>query len=115
MKKTALLIDGGWFSKGLGKILRLPNGWPSAAQVIKNAKAVLEKDEELFRIFYYDCEPFDREVTNPVNGSKISEYSNAIPQQWRNGTDATERIVAYIAKLKEHLAEAIAEVARLLV
>ena len=71
MKKTALLIDGGWFSKGLGKILSLPNGWPSAAQVIKNAKAALEKDEELFRIFYYDCEPFDREVTNPVNGSKI--------------------------------------------
>jgi uncharacterized LabA/DUF88 family protein len=71
MKKTALLIDGGWFSKGLGKILKLPNGWPSAAQVVKNARSVLEKDEELFRIFYYDCEPFDREVTNPVDGSKV--------------------------------------------
>ena len=71
MKKTALLIDGGWFSKGLGKILGLPNGWPNAAQVVKNAKSVLQKDEELFRIFYYDCEPFDREVTNPINGLKI--------------------------------------------
>ncbi|HOR72799.1 MAG TPA: NYN domain-containing protein [Verrucomicrobiota bacterium] len=71
MKKTALLIDGGWFSKGLGKILRLPNRWPNAAQVVKNARAVLEADEELFRIFYYDCEPFDREVTNPVDGSKV--------------------------------------------
>lgn len=72
MKKTALLIDGGWFSKGLGKILNLPNGWPPAATVVKNAKAALEADEELFRIFYYDCEPFDREVTNPVDGSKFS-------------------------------------------
>ena len=71
MKKTALLIDGGWFSKGLGKILRLPSRWPNAAQVVKNARAVLEADEELFRIFYYDCEPFDREVTNPVDGSKV--------------------------------------------
>lgn len=71
MKKTALLIDGGWFSKGLGKILKLPNGWPSAAQVVKNAQAAMANDEELFRIFYYDCEPFDREVTNPVDGSKI--------------------------------------------
>jgi NYN domain len=70
MKKTALLIDGGWFSKGLGKILKLPNGWPKAAQVVKNAQAVLQADEELFRIFYYDCEPFGREVTNPVDGSK---------------------------------------------
>jgi uncharacterized LabA/DUF88 family protein len=71
MKKTALLIDGGWFSKGLGKILHLPNGWPSAAQVIKNAQSILENQEELFRIFYYDCEPFDRQVTNPVDGSKV--------------------------------------------
>jgi uncharacterized LabA/DUF88 family protein len=71
MKKTALLIDGGWFSKGLSKILKLPNGWPNAEQVVKNAQAAMEKDEELFRIFYYDCEPFDREVTNPVDSSKI--------------------------------------------
>lgn len=72
MKKTALLIDGGWFSKGLGKILNLPKRWPNAAQVVNNARSVLEKDEELFRIFYYDCEPFDREVTNPVDSSKVN-------------------------------------------
>jgi len=74
MKRTALLIDGGWFSKGLGKILNLPGNWPNAAQVIKNAVSVLEKDEELFRIFYYDCEPFGHEVTNPLDGSKF-DYS----------------------------------------
>ena len=74
MKKTALLIDGGWFSKGLGKILKLPNGWPSASQVIKNAQAILGSDEELFRIFYYDCEPFGRVVKNPVDGSQV-DYS----------------------------------------
>jgi uncharacterized LabA/DUF88 family protein len=72
MKKTALLIDGGWFSKGLGKILNLPNRWPNATQVVNNARAILEKDEELFRIFYYDCEPFGREVKNPVDGSKVN-------------------------------------------
>lgn len=77
MKKTALLIDGGWFSKGLGKILGLPNGWPSAATVVKNARAVLMPEEELFRIFYYDCEPFDRDVTNPVDGSRFSYKSTA--------------------------------------
>ena len=76
MKKTALLIDGGWFCKGLGKLLDLPNGWPSAAQVIQNARAVLQADEELFRIFYYDCEPYDREVTNPVDRSK-TDYATS--------------------------------------
>jgi uncharacterized LabA/DUF88 family protein len=72
MKRTALLIDGGWFSKGLGKILNLPGHWPNAAQVVKNATAILQTDEEMFRVFYYDCEPFDREVTNPVDGSKVN-------------------------------------------
>ena len=50
-----------------------------------------------------------------IDRRRLSEYSNAIPQQWRNDTDATGRIVAYIEQLKEHLAEAIAEVARVLV
>jgi uncharacterized LabA/DUF88 family protein len=70
MKKTALLIDGGWFCRGLGNILNLPGRWPNASQVIKNATAVLLKDEEIFRIFYYDCEPFSFEVINPIDGSK---------------------------------------------
>lgn len=49
-----------------------------------------------------------------IDRQRLSEYSNAIPEQWRSGTDATGRIVAYIEQLKEHLAEAIAEVARIL-
>lgn len=71
MKKTALLIDGGWFSRGLGKILKLPGKWPSASQVVGNAVSILKADEELFRIFYYDCEPFGHVITNPIDGSKI--------------------------------------------
>jgi uncharacterized LabA/DUF88 family protein len=69
--KTALLIDGGWFCKALSKILQMPSGWPSAPHVIKNAKSSLRQDEELFRIFYYDCEPLDREVTNPIDRSRV--------------------------------------------
>jgi uncharacterized LabA/DUF88 family protein len=71
MKKTALLIDGGWFTKGLGDILKVPGGWPSAEQVRKNAVAALEQDEDLFRIFYYDSEPCDQTVVNPIDGSKL--------------------------------------------
>jgi uncharacterized LabA/DUF88 family protein len=71
MKKTALLIDGGWFCRALAKRLMLPGNWPKAHQVIKNAKSALGRDEELFRIFYYDCEPYSHEVTNPVDGSKV--------------------------------------------
>jgi uncharacterized LabA/DUF88 family protein len=71
-KKTALLIDGGWFCKGLGAVLNLPGKWPTVAQVVKNANMALRADEELFRIFYYDCAPFDGEVKNPVDGTKTN-------------------------------------------
>ncbi|MDX2227148.1 MAG: NYN domain-containing protein [Verrucomicrobiae bacterium] len=71
MKKAALLIDGGWFAKGLGKQLKLPMNWPSAKQLLDCAKSVLEDREEIFRIFYYDCEPFDKKVTNPIDQSEV--------------------------------------------
>jgi hypothetical protein len=44
----------------------------------------------------------------------LSQYSNAIPDQWQAGTDAAVRIVAYIEQLKEHLSGAIAELGKLL-
>lgn len=74
-KKAALLVDGGWFSKGLAKILNIQKGWPTAEQVVRNAKAALAQDEELFRIFYYDCEPFGFKVRNPVTGRAVNYQS----------------------------------------
>lgn len=72
MKKTALLIDGGWFSKGLGFQFKPKIPWPSAEQVCRNARSILTTEEELFRIFYYDCEPFDASVTNPADKSVVN-------------------------------------------
>jgi hypothetical protein len=72
MKKTALLIDGGWFSKGLGSITNIKSGWPTAEQVLSNAKTVLAADEEIFRIFYYDCPPFDGEIYNPISRKRTN-------------------------------------------
>jgi uncharacterized LabA/DUF88 family protein len=69
MKKTALLIDGGWFCRLLGKHLELPHKWPTAAQVVEYARSVTLADEEVLRIFYYDCAPFDGQIVNPVDGS----------------------------------------------
>jgi uncharacterized LabA/DUF88 family protein len=75
MKKTALLIDGGWFGKGLASILKLPNDWPTPEQVLRNAQAVVGKDEEVFRIFYYDCPPFNGTLKNPIDGRQTNYAS----------------------------------------
>jgi len=71
MKKVALLIDGGWFSKGLGTQLGCPGNWPTAEQVCRNAKSVMTPEEEVFRIFYYDCEPFGKTLINPIDRSSL--------------------------------------------
>jgi hypothetical protein len=59
---------------------------------------------------------FDRLVGafESIDQHRLAEYSKAIPEQWRAATDAAEQIVAYIEQLKEHLSEAVAELARLL-
>lgn len=72
-KKTALLIDGEWFrirlDDALGK--QLPDG-VTADVLYRNAiQCVQDKDEELFRIFYYDCPPYDGAETNPVDQNLV--------------------------------------------
>lgn len=59
---------------------------------------------------------FDRLVGafDGIDRRRLSEYSKAIPEQWRNDTDAADRIVAYIEQLKNHVPEAIAELTRVL-
>jgi hypothetical protein len=69
MKKVALLIDGGWFCKALSKLLNCAGGWPTADQLYRNATAAVKADEEILRIFYYDCEPDGNKAENPIDKS----------------------------------------------
>jgi hypothetical protein len=67
-KKAAILLDGEWFRKGLDTALKgkLPYG-VTADVMYRNAMLALGKDEELFRLFYYDCPPYSGKETNPIN------------------------------------------------
>ncbi len=84
MKRAAILIDGGWFNKVLRKELpeQKPDGTRQkptiTAKVIRgNALLALDpKEEEPFRIFYYDAFPYDRKVTNPVDG-KVADFGGS--------------------------------------
>lgn len=73
MKKTAILIDGEFFSRAVKKGLSF-TGRPNAALIHKNALALASADEEIFRIFFYDSRPFVGSETHPLTGTKI-DYS----------------------------------------
>ena len=72
MKKTAILIDGEFFSVALRHDLKLP-GRPSAALVYEHALRLVEVGtEELWRIFYYDSRPYTGFQFHPITKKRIA-------------------------------------------
>jgi len=71
MIKVAILIDGGFLSK----IFKRKCGRDiTANDVIPLAQKAIQKEEEIFRIYYYDAPPFGRTIKNPIDNS-VSDYS----------------------------------------
>lgn len=71
MKKTAILIDGEFFSIALCRNLKLV-GRPSAGQTYKHARLLVDApNEELWRIFYYDSRPYAGREQHPITGKVI--------------------------------------------
>lgn len=72
MIKTAILVDGGWMTKLLK--IKLKKKFVTAEQVYNNAISVLQDDECLYRLFYYDAAPYDQKQTNPLSQS-VKDFS----------------------------------------
>ena len=76
-KKTAILVDGSFFLKryrSINKIKRLDpqrtakDLWEMCLKHLKQAKGEVY---DLYRIFYYDCLPYDKKQHNPVTGKAV--------------------------------------------
>lgn len=70
MIKLAILIDGGHL-RVLARIAKRPY---NPEYVEKIAHACVEADERLLRVLYYDCAPFNGDVTSPVSGT-VTNFS----------------------------------------
>jgi uncharacterized LabA/DUF88 family protein len=68
-KRTAVLLDGGFVGHNLYR--HLGGTFPTAEDVYEFAQRCLDDAEELFRIYYYDCSPYEKSQTNPVSGERI--------------------------------------------
>ncbi len=69
MKKVAVLLDGGFVIKRLKSFL--DGEYPTAEQVLEFARKCVTDDEELFRIYYYDCPPFSGTSANPFSKEEV--------------------------------------------
>lgn len=68
MKTVAILLDGGFIEKILSQKLKK---WPTADQIYDFAMSTISVNEELFRIYYYNCLPFEGVVKNPITQQEI--------------------------------------------
>lgn len=79
--KTAILIDGAFFIKRVRALRLSPNPHDAeriADLAIKYAMKHLkykigekEQLDDLYRIFFYDCVPFEKKMHNPVSGQAM--------------------------------------------
>ncbi len=79
-KRTAILVDGGFFLKryrSINKIKKLDpvrtanDLWEMCLKHLTQAK---KESFDLYRIFYYDCLPYDKKQHNPIT-SKAIDFS----------------------------------------
>lgn len=89
----AILVDGGFFLKRYYSIMN-PKRDHTPEQVAKNLYTFVHRHAEnydLYRIFYYDCAPFDKKVHNPVS-KKVVDFKKTSQFQFR---------VAFFEELKK--------------
>ncbi|MBR2681654.1 MAG: NYN domain-containing protein [Atopobiaceae bacterium] len=82
MPKTAILVDGGFYSKRANRTWGNISGKDRADElvryaryhIVRNSRGRLEGDKRsLYRIFYYDCPPLNgRSVVQPWNGRQTT-------------------------------------------
>lgn len=83
MKSAAVLLDGGFLTYKLYG--HLGNRHAEAEDVLAFAQACLEPgEEELFRIYYYDCPPFPEKRVNPLSRAEIDFSGTATFRRCQN-------------------------------
>ncbi len=71
--KYAILLDGGFVTKTLGKRIR---AFPSASDIVNECARIKAhtslSGHDLLRIYYYDAPPSTSTMTNPIDGSRVN-------------------------------------------
>lgn len=86
MRRTAILIDGGYYRKRSLDIWGRKGAAERAAELYTYCMLHISRPEEprdLYRIFYYDCPPLTRQMIHPLTGEKLN-FSDMSGTKWTN-------------------------------
>lgn len=76
-KKTAILVDGGFFIKRYRSLIGIKNLDPIKTandlwiMCLKHLNQAKSEEYDLYRIFYYDCLPYAKKQHNPISGKAV--------------------------------------------
>ena len=85
--KTAILVDGGFYRRRAQKLFGEKTAKERASELQYYCKLHLRSfrddfpDDELYRIFYYDCPPMDKKVYHPYHKKQI-DFSKTELYTW---------------------------------
>ena len=88
--RIAMLLDGGYVTK---RFRRLHRRFPSASDVATLCSTIRASSFpqcELYRVFFYDCEPYTGTENNPISGSPVDYSKTKIATQYRSLLDGLE-------------------------
>lgn len=91
--KVAILIDGGFFLKRLNTLCK-PEERNQTDYIIKMIRVLCSEhakrlDQQIYRIFFYDCPPFERGIHNPLT-SKFIKFGES--EQYRFKMELFEKL-----------------------
>lgn len=95
MRKTAVIVDGGYFTKSYTRVYKK---FPSGGGVwsyVKRVHSYLNHEipggkTEIFRVFFYDCRPLSRKITNPVD-KRVLDLSTT--EQFRSNQKLQSQLI----------------------
>ena len=85
-KKTAILVDGGYYRVRSRDIWGNLSATDRANELYDYCMLHIKEPDEprdLYRIFYYDCPPMTRSIRHPLTGNDI-DFSRAPGTAWSN-------------------------------
>ena len=71
MGKIAVLVDGGFYQKRVNFLFGDKTPQQRADEMMTYAHRHISKDDQLYRIFYYDCPPSDKNIYHPLTQSIV--------------------------------------------
>ena len=92
MSKTAILVDGGFYQKRASYLFGDKTPSKRAEKLIQYCHRHLDENgQELYRIFYYDCKPCEKNIYHPLT-QKVIDLSKTDIYKWN--IEFQEKIVS---------------------